>query len=181
MAGVKLSLGEVEALCKKAARGAGLPWGLAEEAGFAARWLSAHGFDGAGLLLADLEAGGQTLSLAVALADAPEAGPIPDAAVPLLLAPFAALAARRQPCTLTLPSGCYSFATDGAVSHVSKGGALSLIFGLAVGGQPLPRNTRAAVNEAILQRLTELASRTYAPATEASRLAGAGAGISDND
>lgn len=181
MAGVKLSLGEVEALCKKAARGAGLPWGLAEEAGFAARWLSAHGLDGAGLLLADLEAGGQTINLGVALADAPEAGPIPDAEVPLLLAPFAALVARRQPCTLTLPGGSYSFASDGAVSHVSKGGALSIAFGLADGGQSLLGTTRAVVNEATLQRLTELAARTYAPATEASRLAGAGAGLSDND
>ncbi len=181
MAGVKLSLGEVEGLCKKAARGAGLPWGLAEEAGFAARWLSAHGFDGAGLVLADLETGGQSLSLGVALADAPEAGTIPAAEVPLLLAPFAALVARRQPCTLTLPDERFNFAADGAVSHVSTGGAFSFAFGLTDGGNPLSRTTRPTVSEATLQRLTELAARTYAPATEASRLAGAGAGLSDND
>ena len=44
------SLNEIESLCKKAARGAGLSWGLAEEAGKAARWLSAHGLDGPGVL-----------------------------------------------------------------------------------------------------------------------------------
>ena len=41
------SLNEIEATCKRAARGAGLPWGLAEEAGKAARWLTARGLPGA--------------------------------------------------------------------------------------------------------------------------------------
>ncbi|MDG4647288.1 DUF3726 domain-containing protein [Roseibacterium sp. SDUM158017] len=41
-----LSRSEIEALCAKAARGAGMAWGLAEEAGFAAGWLSARGIDG---------------------------------------------------------------------------------------------------------------------------------------
>ncbi|MGI9421814.1 MAG: DUF3726 domain-containing protein, partial [Hyphomicrobiaceae bacterium] len=40
------SLNEIEVMCKRAARGAGLPWGLAEEAGKAARWLSSHGLPG---------------------------------------------------------------------------------------------------------------------------------------
>ena len=34
------SLGEVEALARKAARGGGYSWGMAEEAGFAVRWAS---------------------------------------------------------------------------------------------------------------------------------------------
>jgi hypothetical protein len=40
---IDASFNEVEALVTKAARGAGLPWGLAEEAARAARWLA--GFD----------------------------------------------------------------------------------------------------------------------------------------
>ena len=40
------SYGEIFATAKKAARGAGYPWGLAEEAAYAARWLAGHGFDG---------------------------------------------------------------------------------------------------------------------------------------
>lgn len=40
------SLGEVEALSRKAARGSGLNWGLAEEAGKATRWLEARGLPG---------------------------------------------------------------------------------------------------------------------------------------
>ncbi len=46
------SLNEVEALTKRAARGAGYTWGLAEEAGKAVRWLSSYGLDGAGALVA---------------------------------------------------------------------------------------------------------------------------------
>ena len=34
------SLGEIEAQCKKAAKGVGLSWGVAEEAGLIARHLS---------------------------------------------------------------------------------------------------------------------------------------------
>lgn len=36
---MKTSLGEISAEVKKAGRGAGLPWGLANEAGWAAQWL----------------------------------------------------------------------------------------------------------------------------------------------
>ncbi len=54
-ASARLSCSEVEALCQKAARGAGLDWGLAEEAGFAARWLYSRGLDGPGALLAYLD------------------------------------------------------------------------------------------------------------------------------
>jgi len=39
------SLNEIEAQLRKAARGAGLSWGLAEEAGKAGRWLAMHGID----------------------------------------------------------------------------------------------------------------------------------------
>ena len=40
------SLNEIQALATKAARGAGLPWGVADEAGRASRWLEARGFAG---------------------------------------------------------------------------------------------------------------------------------------
>lgn len=44
------SLNEIEALARKAARGGGMSWGLAEETGKAVRWLSGHGFPGPQLL-----------------------------------------------------------------------------------------------------------------------------------
>lgn len=50
-----LSGPEIEALSLKAARGAGLSWGMAEEAGFAATWLEVRGMGGAAALLAQLD------------------------------------------------------------------------------------------------------------------------------
>lgn len=50
-----MSRNEIETLCAKAARGAGLSWGHAEEAGFAAGWLHSQGIDGAAALLAHLQ------------------------------------------------------------------------------------------------------------------------------
>lgn len=52
---IALSCNEVETLCLKAARAAGMSWGLAEEAGFAAAWLATHGIDGPAALLGHLE------------------------------------------------------------------------------------------------------------------------------
>ena len=45
------SLSEVETYGRRAARGAGMPWGLAEEAGKASRWLAERGLPGVELLL----------------------------------------------------------------------------------------------------------------------------------
>jgi len=116
-----LSLSETEALALKAARGAGLDWGLAEEAAFAARWLTEQGLDGLGLLAAQLaqDTGPLTISnrcwraqdarplsaittgVALgdhfALPDGPLAAPLAlsSVAFPALLLPFVATAAAR--------------------------------------------------------------------------------------
>ena len=52
---LRYSLAEIEAMGKRAARGGGLSWGLAEEAGKAVRWLHAHHQDGVGALNALLQ------------------------------------------------------------------------------------------------------------------------------
>ncbi len=51
---VRYTLSEIEALARKAARGSGMDWGLADEAGKAARWLSAYGLAGAEALAGTL-------------------------------------------------------------------------------------------------------------------------------
>ncbi len=53
---MRLSLNEIQTTAVKAAMGAGLPLGLAEEAGFAAGWLSARRLPGVRLLLEGLRA-----------------------------------------------------------------------------------------------------------------------------
>lgn len=44
------SLNQIDQISRKAARGAGLPWGLADDAGKAVRWLHACGLNGAAAL-----------------------------------------------------------------------------------------------------------------------------------
>lgn len=51
----RLTLSETETSLRKAARAVGLDWGLAEEAGKAARWLAAFGLPGAAIMFAHLE------------------------------------------------------------------------------------------------------------------------------
>mgnify|MGYP005990526953 CR=1 FL=1 len=52
---VQLTMPEISALCLRAARGAGLGWGMAEEYAHAATWLAARDFDWADAVLHQLE------------------------------------------------------------------------------------------------------------------------------
>ena len=137
-----LSRNEVETLCLKAARGAGMPWGLAEEAGFAAGWLAEGGIDGAAALLAHLQTSapsaisvqdrhwtaandaplcpillGATLDDHAALAAGPWAAPITLAPTrqPVLMVSFLARAAKAcgKPLALTWPGGSMVISASG--------------------------------------------------------------------
>lgn len=201
-----LSLNEVEATARKAARGAGFSWGQAEEAGRATRWLCAHGLDGCGTLAALLlrprhatpqVTGGQVgarrtlcpLVTGMALADFAhllKAGPIrmTPVAHPLVLLPFASTAAVHAGRTVTLQSDAFTATTDGSQTALSGQPPSPAAITVTPGGtvaHPLSRATRATPGPADWATLTALAARTHAPATEASRLSGAGAGLSDND
>ncbi|HAV08825.1 MAG TPA: hypothetical protein DEF12_15325 [Rhodobacteraceae bacterium] len=178
------ALGEIETLCRKAARGAGHSWGVAEEAGRAARWLCAHGFKGAELIHSCLAPGDEALGVGVKLADFPCDQALPRIAAFEALLPFAAIAAQRlgKTCTLSGPMACYALAADGSVWRApSMGSAPSFQCGGTPTGERLIRQSRAAPDPETLAALRRLELRTYAPATEASRIAGAGAGLSDND
>ena len=110
------SLNEVEFYSRRAARGAGMPWGLAEEAGKASRWLAERGLPGVELLARLLEANdgrpyadmapklngqwrstdgylcpvctGSALSDHIGLVSAGKEISLAELAFPLLLAPF---------------------------------------------------------------------------------------------
>ena len=136
---MSFSLNEVEVTARKAARGAGYPWGLAEEAGRATRWLCAQGLPGceslAALLDADLAAALQDhmpgslespwrgraelcpLGTGAALSDsaARVSGgtlDIADVAQPMLFLPFVAAAARRLETALSLAGPGFTAVTD---------------------------------------------------------------------
>ena len=213
------SLNEIEAMGKRAARGAGLPWGLAEEAGKATRWLTARGLPGAEQLAESLTRndGADYRDLTPASADAVwqapsgrlcplvcgaalcdraaeiaggleiATGPI---AQPLLLAPFAAGAAKLTGLAIELswagltmtvtPDGFRVDGDDMALTARSADGVRCRRAGRDVAGTPTGAPDRA-IDAETWSRLDAFAQRTFAPATEASRLAGAGAGLTDTD
>jgi len=208
------SLNEVEALSKRAARGAGLDWGLAEEAAKASRWLCAQGFDGcrvlANLLTADHVAGRPValegewhaangslcpVRTGAALSDcATQVGAqgvkILDLAHPLFILPFVAAAARKTNANLQIHWSGVTITTNG--HHVDLTASTDgnvyveqvehIEITLAPCFAKSARHTvRAKPHSLVLDQLNSLAALTYAPATEASRRLGAGAGQSDND
>jgi hypothetical protein len=211
------SLGEIEALARRAARGAGLPWGLADEAAGAAAWLESHGRPGAGLLavllarndclpyaalapetdgpfwrapggrLCPVISGAALSDRAARLAEGRlRLGPV---SCPLLLAPFAAQAARETGAGLQLdwagarltvhPDGLRAEGEAVAAAE-ARAVALAPCAAPPAAAPPPPARRRAAPSAEALETLTRLAARLLAPAAQGGR-AGAGAGRIDND
>jgi hypothetical protein len=218
------SLNEIEMMVWKAARGAGLAWGLAEETAQAARWLADRGFDWAEPLVAALaeaesragrlpapdlgddgawepQSPGSWSSpilcgplLTDIASDIGSARPIVfrRVAQPLLMLPFAAGAADEFGFALALRIDGAEFRFDGrggAEGSALPPAALGQHIALAMEAEPLADGAirhaagapRRAIPEAALARLEAWVHRTYVPASAESRLAGAGAGLTDND
>jgi hypothetical protein len=188
------SLSEVQATSRKATRGAGLSWGLADEAGRATTFLWHCGFDALSALSNLLQAhvagcspAHCPLSIGTALCDSPPTLPmsISDVQSPVLLLSFIADLAKITNTSYRLsfadcqysatPHGIYCAGNTPqqcATVHLQSGDPI---------GEMLRAAPRRIANPQAWSVLTQFESRTYAPATAASRLAGAGAGLSDND
>ena len=208
------SLNEIEALSRKAARGAGYSWGLAEEAGRAVRWLGARGLPGADALVNQLHTiDGQDVRMlapdtdnwtapgattcpiltGTMLADGlagSGADPItlPDLSYPLLLLPFLCWLAETEGWAVTAEFAGIGVALnpDGTLVTTAKvpsetAALVTLRFNETVSGVPASEGLRSTCSTETVAALNSFAHRTYAPATEESRLAGAGAGLTDND
>lgn len=151
------SLIEVEALSKKAAKGAGYSWGEAEDAAKAVRWLEARGLDGASALVNHLSASDQgacPIHAGIAVSDGVtqvESVDLSGLDQPLLFLPFASWTGSEQEVADKL--------------------------GITVGAEQVRSHTSAETMAA----LAGFAHKTYAPHTEESRTSGAGAGLNDND
>ncbi|APG49057.1 DUF3726 domain-containing protein [Phaeobacter porticola] len=213
------SLNEIEAMSKRAARGAGLSWGLAEEAAKGTRWLSAFGFPGTEMLaellnindrIPSIDVSPVSLRAEVWHAPARRMSPLiagaalSDCAVrllergkitmehvniPLLAVPFMGGAALRLGRPVAAEWDGARLATDGkrlcvqgSIEALRTHKADRLVFSAPADmtGQQEPV-MRADVSEESWEQLAKFAHRTFAPATEESRLRGAGAGLSDND
>lgn len=210
-------MSEVSKLAKCAARGAGLSWGMADEAADATIWLAGYGLPGPKLLARLLQLNDNvatsdlsTKSLSgvwsapsgrlcpllagAALNDSAqqlESGDIDMAGVtdPLLLVPFAASVALANKQGMGLEWQGVSIVTDGTALHISGNDAdvaTQCVTSVKCGPRPMPAGnatseTRVNVDTHCWTVLSTFAQRTYAPATETSRLLGAGASLDDND
>lgn len=208
MSATRYALAEIDAQCRKAARGAGCPWGLAEEAGKAARWLSTYGLPGAEALAELLGeprncrcAGGDgtgpqcALPLGAMLCDRAEAiarkggFTAQNVARPLLLLPQIGRAAEALRRSYALEWDGFRFVTmpEGIAIHRAENlNPVSVAEITCVPSEAEPILIRPGIGSRIVEpiawaMLERLAHKTYVPATAASRSAGAGAGLTDND
>lgn len=184
------SLSEVTATGRKAAKGAGYSWGLADEAGRATAWLWQHGIDGITALADVLDAGSPEtcpIYIGTGLCDAPPEKTVAFEGVhsPILLLSFAAELSKitQRSYQLTFAKAVFSTSPDAmyCTNSATVTQATARFSCDPVSGEqlvPVPRRQAPAQAWA---RLGAWEHKTYAPASEASRLAGAGAGLSDND
>lgn len=210
------SIGEIDSLVLKAYRGAGFSWGMAQEAGAAAGWLSENGYpaiDQFARLLPQIDgcAHADLLPAVVNSSRVPErvcpvvAGcALTDGALcgdgvisiaiesvvsPIILLPFAVRFAATvgQVLLLTHDAQRYHIESGRAVAladHTadSKPATVQIVSSTRQPSMPLPvTSTRGVGDPQSLEVLERFAHRTYVPASDASRLAGAGAGLLDND
>lgn len=198
---IDLSLSEIDALSRKACVGLGYSWGLAEDAGQAIKWLSAAGLPAADALaqhLTQLDEGIAAnglcpIKLGTQFCDglylvANEDVDLGRVAAPIILLPFVSWRAATLKTSLSVEvnGAQWTVLSDGqlvAPTQTTFPDAAQVLIKKcefsSAKGQPL--NNRALVGKATYACLDHFAQRTYAPATEASRIAGAGAGVTDND
>ena len=202
------SLGETAALAIKAARGAGMPWGLADETGFAVSWLHARGIAGLSALCRYLcwrstdrltqwpdLATGNRCYCPIALGTAYLDGALPDSFCihnirePVLILPFIAKRSGARPAQVNLDqlylhvseNGVLSRYPDTALLLSQAACTISLTADPPVIPAPMQTQRVASCFHGCVTTLQHFAGKTYAPATDESRLAGAGAGLNDND
>ena len=192
------SFGEIRSLSIKASRGAGMPWGLAEEAGFAVQWLEERGLPGVAALSACLEESdasgdinGETCPVAIGarLSDAGEWRSVFPTKLhqPLLVVPFLALVTGEESLELAWNNQKVLLNQTGVTGNLPEQVTASGVHRCEIRSDvvsipSLHRWTRVPENRKPgVERLEWFAHKTYAPATAASREKGAGAGLDDND
>ncbi len=193
-----LSFNEIVALVTKAARGAGLGWGHAEDLGRAARWLAerSFGWDAALCRLLDAkDVAPRTGRLAAAADWVVHARPgevrdfnDPRDAIWILPLASAAIFGMDRGLEVSGAGTTVRLSSDGSIDDggglfpAEPDGAVSIAI---TAGPPVQaravRSRPELLNEDALARLSALADLTLVPASETSRTNGAGATRSDDD
>ena len=182
------SLNEVEGTVRKAARGAGLPIGIAEDIGRAAAWLCAHGEDGSAAALEGLRRCDASRPCNLNKAGT---APVARAVIEGLSAIDLIIAGCRDRVELSgldtslLLRGLASIATAGRELAIEldlgPDGHATLVRRERHAAESAPHARRHRADPAVWHELQGLAARTYVPASETSRAHGAGAGLVDRD
>ncbi len=196
---MQLSQSEITALATKAARGAGLSWGEAEEAGWACGWLARAGLPAPAMLLRalDAESSASPLRAGIRLMDhagLPE-GPcalpvtLQDVAEPLVLVPFLARVAERMGAPVDLDLGSHTICLTGrepvpdlsALREICHRPGTRVTISVSQSSRAAaPGRFDGRIERGVWQSLDALALLTTVPASEQSRQR-AGAQSSDND
>ncbi|MFK8076421.1 MAG: DUF3726 domain-containing protein [Granulosicoccus sp.] len=225
---IDLSSNEAASLVKLAARGAGYPWGVAEESAYASRWYSTQEIDGLSLFAAlfhwsddyateDLSIrregdkwSGQSGQLCPLLAgcavtdfadllDSGRTLVLEQVVCAAVLLPFLVQVSSQLQksvevrwevewlvCNAAKPEVVTS-TEQARVEFSSHYAPITLSISCSESTTEhgktwsLKSSPRVSSDVSVVQLLRQFAHRTYAPATEQSRLSGAGAGTSDND
>jgi len=190
---IEMAHSELRNLVVKAARGAGLSWGMAEEAGWATDWLARRSLPAAdwavSWLAKAVEGHPHPVGIGTRLVDrfASAEGPmqpelLPDnLPAPGFLLPFLHLIAMRRGAmevtgstgraVLVRPDGTVSFGPGW--SHMARGWSVAMASGMEA-------PARAAIPGSTAEYLEVLALQTTVPSSAASRR-GAGSAMTDND
>ena len=205
---IEWSLNELDLMVRRATRGSGLDWGIAEEAGKAIRWLCSFGFDGVSLLLEELTeanketalvnisksvwTGSSALLIGIALIDRVGLSlphRIKGLKNPLFLAPFLAqrAAAEKRSLTLDWTQGSISITSSGRVSvhgNLLSQNQVCIILSEqddVIFGNEIYYIYRALITQDKVDQLREIAHRTYVPNSLSNQAVDAGGGLIDND
>ena len=153
---IELSLNEYETLLNKAAVGSGLPWGVAEDAAACGAWFMSFGVNELNTWIAYLNDNSFWIDYCKKI-DQPKSNKLNDI--------FDLVASVYVNPDTVVKLNSYEWN----------------IQGLIIDGVKQIPSYRACLSEKQFKILNEYAYKTYAPATDESRLSGAGAGLSDND
>lgn len=189
MTDILLSYNEVSSTARKAASGAGLPHGVAEEIGQAAVWLSTRGLDAVEIVVRALSGSGpRTILAGLAAIDAlccgegPEEAALESADCSLLLLALAGVAAENTGLSLAVKQENGSLLPLDAACREPATNRLCLVRrGQGDTAEATLSSRPAATSEAAYAVALQLAAKTYVPASDLSRAMGAGAGTTDND
>ncbi|MBN9033248.1 MAG: hypothetical protein BGO05_15275 [Rhizobiales bacterium 63-7] len=189
MTDILLSYNEVSSTARKAASGAGLPHGVAEEIGQAAVWLSARGLDAVGIAVRALSGSGPRTILAglpaidtLCSGEGPDEAALEGADCSLLLLALAGVASDNVGLSLAVKREDGSLLPLDAACREPATNRLCLVRrGQGDTAEATLSSRPAATSEAAYAAALALAAKTYVPASDLSRAMGAGAGTTDND